>query len=327
MKGTNTSTISYFVLCLALMVQATFTAPTSSNTKPCNDDRIINTYNKQSPNYHSYSLYSVICEKSQSGCNRENVFRTMLSQMRFIAPTSSSVPVRDCRVSMLERVWPLSGADMIKTTINNIALSITNYTLPGHIFYPGEVTRSIVEMDGKILAWTTGSGSGEYKALNEYAARDIWGSVDRKLAREIAANTQDGRASCQETVNKVLLQIKAKGARNPHIYKLSKGTANQGRTGNPTSRSDELGIAITDTKREDKKAWEIIQSKSLQIWADAIALNCPNTAVVMFGLADNIEYFFVWADARTTNGTCLPSNPSGYSSLPWGKIYSNMECF
>ena len=82
---------------------------------------------------------------------------------------------------MLERVWPLSGGDPIKTAINNITLSITNYTLPGHIFYPGEVTRSIVELDGSILVWTTGSGTGEYKSLNESVARDIWGSVDRKL--------------------------------------------------------------------------------------------------------------------------------------------------
>jgi hypothetical protein len=181
MKGKNRSNRFYLVLYLALMDQAIFTAPASSNTNPCNDNRIITVYDKQSPNYHSYSLYSVICEKSQSGCNRDNIFKTMLSQMRFIAPTSSSAPIRDCQESMLERVWPLSGGDPIKTAINNITLSITNYTLPGHIFYPGEVTRSIVELDGSILVWTTGSGTGEYKSLNESVARDIWGSVDRKL--------------------------------------------------------------------------------------------------------------------------------------------------
>ena len=158
----------------------------------------------------------------------------------------------------------------------------------------------------------------------DFAAR-VRSEYNRRMAA-LAPNTQEGRLSCQAAVNNVLLQMKAKGARRPHIFRISKGTANQGRIGNPTSRLDELDIAVTDTMGEDKKALQIMESQALQLWADAIAISCPNTAVITFGIADIIEYFFVWADARTTNGTCMPRNPSGYSSVPWGKIFSNMEC-
>ena len=156
-------------------------------------------------------------------------------------------------------------------------------------------------------------------------AERVRSEYNRRMSA-LTPNTQEGRLSCQAAVNNVLFQIKAKGARRPHIFKISKGTANQGRIGNPTSRLDQLDIAVTDTMGEDKKAIQIMEPQVLQLWADAIALSCQNTAVITFGIADIIEYFFVWADARTTRGTCMPRNPSGYSSVPWGKIYSNMEC-
>jgi hypothetical protein len=71
---------------------------------------------------------------------------------------------------------------------------------------------------------------------------------------------------------------------------------------------------------------QIMASEALQEWADSIAINCPNTAIITFGIGDWIEYFFVWNDGKTTNGTCMPGSPVGYTYIPWGKIFSNMEC-
>jgi pimeloyl-ACP methyl ester carboxylesterase len=156
-------------------------------------------------------------------------------------------------------------------------------------------------------------------------------SMYRKAeATVLAALSQGSRKelpSCQASVNKVLSAMKTIGARRPHIFSISRGSANQGRSGNPTNRSDELWIAITDTSGEDVKAQQILGSNMLQAWANSIAASCTNTAIISFGIADWIEYFFVQADGKTTIGTCLPRSYEGYKIIPWGKIYSNMECW
>jgi hypothetical protein len=97
------------------------------------------------------------------------------------------------------RIKPLTGGDPIKTAINNISLSITNYTLPGHIFYPGEITRSVVELGDSIAIWTVGRGNGPYKALNELVAPQIWGSADRQLKKEVASEFGSTLTRCQSS--------------------------------------------------------------------------------------------------------------------------------
>ena len=52
------------------------------------------------------------------------------------------------------------------------------------------------------------------------------------------------KASCQATVDKVIQEIMAKGVKRVG-YRISKGTANEGKTGNPTNRTDELIITLS----------------------------------------------------------------------------------
>jgi hypothetical protein len=290
------------------------------------DPRIITSYDIRDPNYHFYEYSNVVCKKGQNGCSRENVFKTMNSQMRFVAPITSSQPVRHCA----ETILPIKNP--IKTTIDDKAYLITNFTLPGHMLYPGKIARRVEETSNAIVVRTIGTGIGGYKKFNQLVAPQAWGSADRQLAREIERTTSSfssvaARHSCQASVEKVLSAMKTIGARRPHIFSISRGTANQGRSGNPTSRSDELEIAITDTSGEDLKAQKILGSNMLQTWANSIASSCTNTAIISFGIADSIEYFFVQADGKTSLGTCMPRSYEGYKIIPWGKIYSNMECW
>lgn len=179
-----------------------------SRTYPCMDPRIITPFDNNNPNYHYYEHTNIICNKAQSGCSREAVFNTMTSQMRFIAPTKSSNAVKHCS----EVTLPIGNP--IKTTINHQSYSITNFTLPGHILYPGKITRRVEEASSEITVRTIGVGIGYYKKFNQMVAPQIWGSADQQLAREIKRKSDDsssGSLGCQAAVDSVKSDLTAKG--------------------------------------------------------------------------------------------------------------------
>jgi len=136
------------------------------------------------------------------------------------------------------------------------------------------------------------------------------------------------KLGCQATVDKVLQEIRSKGVRWVK-YEIDKGVANEGRTGNPTNRTDVLNIALSSvdwsmTTRSDPKIDSIIinimESKILmKSWADRIVANCSNTAIVSFGVypSDDIEEYYIQSDGTTKLNKCVkPENAP--SPLPWG---------
>ena len=201
MKVKQLSTFSLYSSLLLSVAHPAYADPPLSRPYPCTEPQIITSYDSNNPNYHYYDHSNIICNNTQGGCNRENVFNTMISQMRFIAPTTSSVPVRHCR----ETTLPIKNP--IKTTINDKSYSIINYTLPGHMLYPGKVVRRVEETSNAIVVRTIGTGMGGYKEFNLKAAPQIWGSADRQLSLEIERKYEprsSGSLGCQVTVNKVL---------------------------------------------------------------------------------------------------------------------------
>ena len=136
------------------------------------------------------------------------------------------------------------------------------------------------------------------------------------------------KPGCQATVDKILQEIRSKGVRWVK-YEIDKGVANEGRTGNPTNRTDVLNIALSSvdwsmTTRSDPKIDSIIinimESKILmKSWADRIVANCSNTAIVSFGVypSDDIEEYYIQSDGTTKLNKCVkPENAP--SPLPWG---------
>ena len=85
-------------------------------------------------------------------------------------------PVVNCREKTL------TGKNPIRTTINSNDYSITNYTLPGHIFHPGKITRRVTETNNAIAVTTIGEGVGDGKKFNMWVAPDIWTSADGRLS-------------------------------------------------------------------------------------------------------------------------------------------------
>jgi hypothetical protein len=60
--------------------------------------------------------------------------------------------------------------------------SITNTTLPGHLLYPGQVTRSVVNDNGMISIVTDGTGNGALAGPNDWFANPVWTKVDGNIS-------------------------------------------------------------------------------------------------------------------------------------------------
>lgn len=172
--------------------------PAIKDVHPCNDDKILTSYDNTNPQYHKFTNPEtiLICSKEDPGCTKEKVFNLMISQARFVAPTPSHNPVESCKERLL---IPAGGfknylpelylENRIKTVINKDDFSITNYTLPGHIFYPGEITRKVVQTDSGIIIETTGEGVGDNKTIDVlFSKNGLWYLIDEHLKEQYKDN-------------------------------------------------------------------------------------------------------------------------------------------
>ncbi|NET29213.1 hypothetical protein [Okeania sp. SIO1I7] len=152
---------------------------------PCGDDEIQVSYDEKSKKYHSYGVVNKVCSLNTQGCNIDFVFRVMVSNKQFVAPNhESQEKVEHCQTTDLDILGPW-GIDTIRTTINQDEYSITNYTRKNHVLYPGQITRTIVEKNGKIYVLTLGEGTGRHPDLNEWLSGRVWGGVDKKLIKKV----------------------------------------------------------------------------------------------------------------------------------------------
>jgi hypothetical protein len=161
-----------------------------SEIKPCNDSEVQAQYDRNHPRYHRYHLINAICSTSEAGCNKSAVFKVMLRNTQFIAPTSDISIVTNCKLSAVSIPVPLSGTDTVRTSVNSALYSITNYTKPDHIFHPGRVTRTIIERDRKLFIVSFGEGTGIFPKSNEFFASGTWfttgfNDVDKKLIQAV----------------------------------------------------------------------------------------------------------------------------------------------
>jgi hypothetical protein len=139
---------------------------------PCDDPRIPNSYDQSSGQHHFYVITSQkICAKRESAvCTLDKVFVIMLQTPAAVAPVGASdAPqrVKQCGTLSLQ-TFPANIAgynNEITTAIDMEEHSVTNYTMKDHIFYPGKVTRQIIDVNDEIFVKTTGEGTGEARWL------------------------------------------------------------------------------------------------------------------------------------------------------------------
>lgn len=164
-------------------------------TTICDDDRIVSDYDPADDDYHHYGdgddeIVTAIC-KAGSRCRPAQIFDLMLSQARFIAPTSDRQPVVPCKTTRV-RIGPTTD-NYVRTTVDAKSLAVTNYTLEKlHRLHPGRVTRTIIERDGIVYVRTEGEGTGSWPSVNELFAPGVWRGVDEELrgAYEAATSKQ-----------------------------------------------------------------------------------------------------------------------------------------
>ena len=144
-----------------------------------------------SAGYHYYPVETAICDSgNDNNCTVNNVFNILISSNQFMIPVPSDVGPAGPNNSLYHHVslspvvsygvvglsGPVIGlslevginsfANMIPnpamTYIDYSNSSVTNYTLPGHILFPGRVTRQVMQKCGKIYIVTIGEGKTGY---------------------------------------------------------------------------------------------------------------------------------------------------------------------
>jgi hypothetical protein len=139
---------------------------------PCDDEQLRPAMKtaEQFPTY--IDLFpTTICtvEDDPDDCTVENVFALLIENPAAIGPARDPEPrtVEDCSVLVLDSFTNLVAPkkyerieydNPIKVDIDEEHHRITNYTMPGHVFWPGLVIREIVLRNGKVGVKTTGYG-------------------------------------------------------------------------------------------------------------------------------------------------------------------------
>lgn len=154
------------------------------------------------PREHVYTTDMTICNISTPGCTPDAVFEEMLkfpvlgravdapgqpNQCGDQHRSQCQVPVVDGAETMTEiRESPNDDDDTGRVVhqVDHAERELVNETLPGHIFHPGTVTRTVVVYpNGDVRIETTGTGTGNFPALNEIGGPQVFASVDARIWR------------------------------------------------------------------------------------------------------------------------------------------------
>ena len=154
-------------------------------------------------------------------------------------------------------------------------------------------------------------------------ASRMYSKAESSVLGVINQNNSEKKQTCQQTVDRVISSIRTSGAKLTS-FSISKGTANHGMEGNPTSRSDELNIILRDSSRPwpHPVSQSLLGHISMKKIADDIFLSCSNTAIVSFGIyqTDQAGAFFVDSNGRAIAGRCIDPDRSRRSLIKWGEV-------
>ena len=124
---------------------------------------------------HQYPVKSWVGSISQ-GNTSQQAFESL---SRHATPFQGGVPSVDGGVMHI----PIFGP--VRQMVDPDHLTIVNTTLPGHLLYPGNVFRSVVQEGDNLYVVTQGYGTGVLPGLNETVAVPTWKSTDFGIRREL----------------------------------------------------------------------------------------------------------------------------------------------
>jgi len=148
-------------------------------------------FSQDQPGWHDYTVGpDLICSAAQA-CSREEIIDQM---------SRYAVPGQDPSKSVINlgiyHVYdPRTGiyAGNVITTVTNQGFTITNRTLPGHLFYDGEIIRTAVQIDGAWYITTHGFGNNVIlgaNIINEWQGKKIFEYLDKEMQNNIATHHQ-----------------------------------------------------------------------------------------------------------------------------------------
>ena len=138
-------------------------------------------YSPSLPGWHNYYAGpDVVCE---AGCTPEEIADLM---SRFAVPGQNpAIPVVNGQISPVYDPFTGYYAGDVVTTITNNGLTTTNTTLPGHVFYDGEIVQTATQNpDGSWSVTTHGFGNdvefgmGE---VNEFLGPEVFNDIHEQM--------------------------------------------------------------------------------------------------------------------------------------------------
>ncbi len=141
----------------------------------------------QKPNYHDYTSGPNMVCSAENRCSREQMADYL---SRFAVPGQDPARrVRDKDVSTVYDPYVGVPVGKVDTRISADGLTITNVTRDGHIFYYGQVARSVIENpDGSMSVMTRGTGNNTSFALsilNQRTGPAIFDQLDARMRQYI----------------------------------------------------------------------------------------------------------------------------------------------
>jgi hypothetical protein len=140
------------------------------------------------PGWHNYKTGPNLVCRAEQGCSREEVADQLA---RFSIPgRDPSVPVEDRTTNKVYLPETRRHVGDVETEITDGGLTITNLTVPGHLFFDGTVIRSAHQgADGSWYVTTHGFGNNVTTGMN--IPNQLFGpEIFRGLDREMRANIE-----------------------------------------------------------------------------------------------------------------------------------------
>lgn len=129
--------------------------------------------------------YVVLDQVGDTACDADEAWEAL---QQFAAPGQTGA-VTDGQISNLPFFGP------VKHLVDAEHKTVTNVAQPGHLFYPGTVTREVVVTNGKVYIQTTGVGSGQFAGINVLGSQQLWSQLDNQIAQYVDAN-DNGPGDC-----------------------------------------------------------------------------------------------------------------------------------
>ncbi|RWL94337.1 hypothetical protein [Mesorhizobium sp.] len=150
-------------------------------------------YSPTKPGWHDYVTSNMVC----GACSVEEIADQLA---RYAVPGQDpAVPVVDGAIYSVHDPFVGIYAGEVLTHVTENGLSITNRTLPEHLFYDGKITRTAWQAaDGSWHVTTHGIGNNVVPGMseiNQWTGPDIFDALDRQMRENIGRHHGSARAS------------------------------------------------------------------------------------------------------------------------------------